>query len=59
MVMWNRKKNRLKYKFKPYIWQVGGKFTWPENKDDLEFMYDRGFHDAFAIEPDLPFKSLL
>ncbi len=59
MVMWNRKKDRLKYKFKPYIWQVGGKFTWPENKDDLEFMYDRGFHDAFAMEPDLPFKSLL
>ena len=25
----------------------------------LEFMFDRGFHDAFAIEPDLPFKSLL
>ncbi len=59
MVMWKRKKARLKYKFKPFIWQVGGKFTWPENKDDLEFMYDRGFHDAFAMEPDLPFKSLL
>lgn len=59
MVMWNRKKDRLKYKFKPYIWQVGGKFVWPDNKDDMEYMYDRGFHDAFAMEPDLPFKSLL
>jgi L-ascorbate 6-phosphate lactonase len=57
--LWNMKKDRLKYTFKPYIWQVGGKFTWPENKDDMEFMFDRGFHDAFEIEPDLPFKSLL
>lgn len=59
MVLWNMKKYRLKYKFKPYIWQVGGKFVWPENKDDMEYMYDRGFHDAFAMEPDLPFKTLL
>lgn len=57
--LWNMKKDRLKYKFKPYIWQVGGKFIWPNNKDDMEYMYDRGFHDAFTIEPDLPFKSLL
>lgn len=59
LMLWSMKKDRLKYRFKPYIWQVGGKFTWPDNKDDLEFMFDRGFHDAFAIEPDLPFKSLL
>jgi L-ascorbate 6-phosphate lactonase len=59
LVLWNMKKNRLKYTFKPYIWQVGGKFVYPDNKDDLEFQYPRGFEDAFAIEPDLPFKSLL
>lgn len=57
--LWNMKKDRLKYQFKPYIWQVGGKFVWPDNKDDMEFMFDRGFDDCFAIEPDLPFKSLL
>lgn len=57
--LWNMKKDRLKYGFKPYIWQVGGIFTWPNDKDSMEYMYDRGFHDAFAIEPDLPFKSLL
>ena len=59
LTLWNMKKDRLKYGFKPYVWQVGGKFVWPNNKDDMEFMFDRGFHDAFAIEPDLPFKSLL
>lgn len=57
--LWEMRRHRLKYNFKPYIWQVGGKFTYPDNKDELEYMYDRGFHDAFAIEPDLPFKSML
>jgi L-ascorbate 6-phosphate lactonase len=58
-VLWKMKKDRLKYKFKPYIWQVGGKFTWPNDKNDMEYMYDRGFEDAFETEPDLSFKSLL
>lgn len=57
--LWNMKKDKLQYKFKPFIWEVGGKFTYPNDKDKMEYMYDRGFHDAFAIEPDLPFKSLL
>lgn len=58
-VLWQMRKDRLKYKFKPYLWQVGGKFTYPTDKDELEYHYPRGFEDAFAIEPDLPFKSLL
>lgn len=57
--LWEMKRHRLQYKFKPFIWEVGGKFVWPNDKDKMEYMYDRGFHDAFAIEPDLPFKSLL
>lgn len=52
-------KDRLKYGFKPFIWQVGGKFTWPLDKDNLEYHYPRGFDDCFTIEPDLPFKSFL
>ncbi len=58
-LLWKLKKDRLQYQFKPFIWEVGGKFIWPHDKDKMEYMYDRGFHDAFAIEPDLPFKSLL
>ena len=57
--IWNFKKDRLKYKFKPYIWQVGGKFTFPDNKDDLEFNFDRGFADAFVNDNDTPFPSFL
>ena len=57
--LWEMKKDRLKYKFKPFIWQVGGKFIFPNDKDNMEFHFDRGFEDAFSIEPDLPFKSML
>ncbi|STI83083.1 L-ascorbate 6-phosphate lactonase [Escherichia coli] len=39
--------------------QVGGKFTWPLDKDNFEYHYPRGFDDCFTIEPDLPFKSFL
>lgn len=52
-------KDRLHYQFKPYIWQVGGKFTYPTNKDDMEFNFNRGFDDAFSIENDTPFPSFL
>ena len=58
-VLWNMKKDRLKYGFKPFIWQVGGKFTWPLDKDLFEYHYPRGFDDCFTLEPDLPFKSFL
>ena len=59
LVLWKMRKHRLQYQFKPFIWEVGGKFTWPVDKDRLQYMYDRGFSDAFAVEPDLPFKSML
>ncbi len=58
-VLWEMKRHRLQYKFKPFIWQVGGKFVYPDDKDLLEYHYPRGFDDAFAMEPDLPFKALL
>ncbi len=57
--LWQMRRDRLRYTFKPFIWQVGGKFTFPKDKDALEYHYPRGFDDAFAMEPDLPFKSLL
>jgi L-ascorbate 6-phosphate lactonase len=59
LVLWNMRKDRLRYRFKPYIWQVGGKFVYPDNKDDMEFHFDRGFHDVFSKETDLPFPAFL
>ncbi len=59
LVLWNMKKDRLHYTFKPFIWQVGGRFVYPDDKDCLQYQHPRGFDDVFELEPDLPFKSLL
>lgn len=59
VVLWYMKKDRLRYQFSPFIWEVGGKYTWPLDKDKMQYMYDRGFSDAFTLEPDLPFKAML
>ncbi len=59
LVLWQMRKERLQYKFRPFIWQVGGKYTFPTDKEKLVYQHPRGFDDAFTIEPDLPFKALL
>mgnify|MGYP001806026475 FL=1 len=59
LALWNYKKDRLRYAFKPFVWQVGGKFVYPADKDRLEYNYPRGFEDAFSGEPDLPYPSFL
>lgn len=58
-VLYEMKKYRLQYQFKPFIWQVGGKFVFPADKDKREYHYPRGFDDCFEGEIDLPFKSFL
>ena len=57
--LWEMRKDRLSYKFQPFIWQVGGKYTYPQDVGKIEYHYPRGFNDVFAKEPDLPFPSLL
>lgn len=59
LVLWNMRKNRLQYKFTPFIWEVGGKFTYPQDRLRIEYHHRRGFEDAFENDNDLPFKSLL
>ncbi|WP_346353946.1 L-ascorbate 6-phosphate lactonase [Azotosporobacter soli] len=58
-VLYEMKKHRLQYGFKPFIWQVGGKFVFPADKDKREYHYPRGFDDCFTGEIDLPYKSFL
>ncbi|MBP1920208.1 L-ascorbate 6-phosphate lactonase [Youngiibacter multivorans] len=59
VALWEMKRYRLQYGFTPYIWQVGGKFTFPDDKDKREYHYPRGFDDAFTGDIDLPFRSFL
>lgn len=58
-VLFEMRKDRLQYKFLPYIWQVGGKFIYPDDKEKREYHYPRGFDDCFEKDIDLPFKCFL
>ena len=57
--LYEMKKNRLQYKFKPFIWQVGGKFVFPNDKDNMEYHYPRGFSDCFTVDINTPYTSFL
>jgi L-ascorbate 6-phosphate lactonase len=59
VALYEMKKDRLQYQFKPFIWQVGGKFIYPADKDSREYHYPRGFDDVFEREPDVPYTSFL
>ncbi len=59
LVLWDMRKRRLQYKFTPFIWEVGGKFIYPQDRSIIQYHHPRGFEDAFMNEDDLPFKSLL
>lgn len=58
-ILWEFRKDVLDYKFHPFIWQVGGHYTYPTDKDRFEYHHDRGFHDCFEHEPNVPFRSVL
>ncbi len=58
-MLWKYKKDQLEYKFHPYIWDVGGKYIYPADKDKMRYQYRRGFEDCFTDEPNLPFKAIL
>ncbi|MBV1710267.1 MAG: L-ascorbate 6-phosphate lactonase [Erysipelothrix sp.] len=59
LALFDMRKYRLQYKFVPFIWQVGGKFTYPQDKDLREYHHPRGFDDCFEAETNLPFVSFL
>lgn len=58
-VLYEMKKNRLQYQFHPFIWEVGGKYIYPTDKEKREYHHDRGFSDCFTEEPNTPFRSIL
>jgi L-ascorbate 6-phosphate lactonase len=59
LALYRMRKYRLGYRFKPFIWQVGGKFVYPNDKDKVEYHYERGFADCFEYEQNVPFRSIL
>lgn len=59
LMLYNFKKHVLDYKFKPFIWDVGGKFIYPNDANKRQYHYRRGFEDCFTDEPNVPFRSIL
>ncbi len=58
-VLYNMRKDRLDYQFHPFIWEVGGKYVYPADKDRRRYHHPRGFADCFDQEPNTPFRSIL
>lgn len=59
LMLYNYKRHVLDYKFRPFIWEVGGKFTYPDDREKLQYHYRRGFEDCFTDEPNVPYRSVL
>lgn len=57
--LWQMKKDTLNYQFHPFVWKVGGSYTFPQDKDEIQYHYDRGFSDVFSTDNDVPFPSFL
>ena len=55
LLLWNYKKNVLQYKFKPFIWEVGGKFTYPDDAGKLQYLSPMERFGGFVREKPAPF----
>jgi L-ascorbate 6-phosphate lactonase len=58
-MLYDYKKYKLDYAFHPFIWEVGGEYMYPRDKDRRQYHYERGFSDCFIEEPNTPFRSIL
>ena len=58
-VLYDFKKPRNLYKFAPFFWQVGGQYTYPQDKDLMYYHHPRGFEDCFEHPSNIPFRSLM
>jgi L-ascorbate 6-phosphate lactonase len=58
-VLYDFKKDRYQYKFKVFIWALGGKYTYPDDLPKIRYMYPWGFDDAMENEPNIPYKAFL
>ena len=58
-LLYDFKKPRNNYQFTPFFWQVGGQYTYPQDKDIMYYHHPRGFEDCFEHPQNIPFRSLL
>lgn len=58
-MLWDMRQERLGYEFHPFTWEVGGRYVYPDDKIKRYYHHDRGFHDVFTHEQNVPFRSFL
>lgn len=58
-LLYDFKKPRNEYGFHPFFWQVGGKYTYPQDQDRVYYHHPRGFEDCFEHPQNIPFRSAL
>lgn len=58
-LLYEFRKDKLDYQFHPFIWEVGGKYVYPTDKDKYAYHHPRGFDDCFEHPQNIPFRSLL
>ena len=58
-VLYDMKKDRLDYQFRPFFWEVGGKYIYPTHKNKQAYHHPRGFEDCFGYPQNIPFRSCL
>ena len=58
-VLYEMKKDRLEYSFHPFIWEVGGHYTYPLDREKRAYHHRRGFEDCFEHSQNIPFRSCL
>lgn len=59
LALYDMRKYRLDYRFKPFIWEVGGKYVFPDDGEKRQYHHPRGFADCFEHEQNIPFRSML
>jgi L-ascorbate 6-phosphate lactonase len=57
--LWEARRNRMRYSFRPLYWLPGGRFAYPQDIDEIEYYHDRGFEDHHTHPTNLPYKSFL
>lgn len=57
--LWQLRKERFAYRFHPFLWQPGGRFVFPDDREKLEYFHNRGFEDRYRYPINLPYTSFL
>ena len=59
LALYDYRKERFRYQFHPFIWQIGVEFDWPSDRELRVYHYPRGFDDRFKHPANLPYSSFL